>query len=975
MNAPFFAFVNAKGGSGSSTICAELVKLMRGNRKIAAVDGDLSGRRNLAILLDGVRALDAKREGNKCVGVADLNGFSLVELAPSFDSVFTISKEEVESLAASCVQDADCVILDIPIPFAAPVRAFVVRATRFIVVAEPTLLGVASAGTMIAEMKNFGIPITRLLLITNARGGNVEIARGEIERVLGVKVAAELPPMNDRNFFKTLAAFEKTLAQIAAEPELESVFPSAQGLAQDRRWSGSRRPSEMTMEEEPRPSAPQRGVAAPQFNDTHEKLKLLIHETLAKNINLIEASAASSDTAKLAELRAKIDEVSQQVLSEKSASGDRTSAELTAEDLAQIKEEIVNESLGLGPLEGLLTDAAITEIMVNGAKTVYVERAGKVTVTGKRFTSPQQLRLVIERIIAPLGRRLDESVPMVDARLPDGSRVNAIIEPLAIDGATLTIRRFGKKRMQAQDLLEKGSATEEMLDFMRACIEARLNIVISGGTGSGKTTFLNILSSYIPSEERIITVEDAAELFLAQPHVVRLETRPPNLEGAGAITIRDLVRNSLRMRPDRIVVGECRGGEALDMLQAMNTGHDGSLTTAHANTPRDALSRLETMVLMAGFDLPVRAIREQIASAVDMIIQIARLRDGSRKVVSISEVIGMEGEVVTMQEVVKYAQHGMDAENKVAGEFQFTGVQPNALQRFDEYGVHVRRPQTHRDGLGVQFMVTSSTTIFHRLNAGGGAENRLRDFADELDRAGITQSLQQVFAGTAFAAALIWLLLVLVMHPALLLAVVLLPASGGAALLGLRMLVKMKVRKRLEQFSTQLEVALRLISSGVRIGLGLRQALAMVIDEMPDPARHEFLRVIGHTNIGISVYDALDSLAKRMPSNETVMMSRAIRIQSQTGGDLGKILEHLANTIKERRRIQRKIRALTAEGRASAGILSALPPFLGVFIFLTEPSMGQSLVFTAPGHVALLLVVVLETLGVITLMKMLKVDV
>jgi pilus assembly protein CpaF len=277
---------------------------------------------------------------------------------------------------------------------------------------------------------------------------------------------------------------------------------------------------------------------------------------------------------------------------------------------------------------------------------------------------------------------------MVDARLPDGSRVNAIIEPLAIDGASLTIRRFGTRRLTAQDLIEKGSANEQMLDFLRACIEARLNIVISGGTGSGKTTFLNILSSFIPERDRIVTIEDAAELSLNQPHVVRLESRPANLEGRGEIKIRDLVRNSLRMRPDRIVVGECRGGEALDMLQAMNTGHDGSLTTAHANTPRDALSRLETMVMMAGFDLPVRAIREQIASAVDLIIQTARLRDGSRKIMSISEIVGMEGDVVTMQEIVKYAQHGVDAENKVAGEFQYTGVQPQCLQKFDEYGIN-----------------------------------------------------------------------------------------------------------------------------------------------------------------------------------------------------------------------------------------------------------------------------------------------
>ena len=685
MSAPYFAFVNAKGGSGATTICAELAKSMRRDRKVLALDGDLSGRRNLAILLDAVRALDAKREGNKRIGIVDVNGLSVVELAPTFDSVFTIGREEVESLASSFSDDAGIGLLDIPIPFSAPVRAFVVRTTRFIVVAEPTLLGIASAGTMIGELKNFGIPLTRIVLLTNARDGQVAVTRPEIERVLGIKVIAELPPQSDRSFGKALGLLEKTLGQIAAEPELESVFPSAKGLSQDRRWIGSRSRGTPAQDGEERSSAPEEQKSE-ENSAAHERIKLLIHESLARNINLIEASAASSDSAKLAELRQKIDEVAQQILSEQSADHNG-SAQLSAEELALIKDEVVNESLGLGPLEDLMADPAVTEIMVNGPKTVYVERAGRLTQANKRFTSGQQLRLVIERIIAPLGRRLDESVPMVDARLPDGSRVNAIIEPLAIDGATLTIRRFGKKRLTPQDLIDKGSATGEILDFMRACIEARLNIVISGGTGSGKTTFLNILSGYIPSHERIITIEDAAELFLNQPHVVRLETRPANLEGAGEIKIRDLVRNSLRMRPDRIVVGECRGGEALDMLQAMNTGHDGSLTTAHANTPRDALSRLETMVMMAGFDLPVRAIREQIASAVDMIVQIARMRDGSRKITSVSEIVGMEGDVVTMQEIVKFAQHGMTPDNKVAGEYQFTGVQPQAMEKFDEYGV------------------------------------------------------------------------------------------------------------------------------------------------------------------------------------------------------------------------------------------------------------------------------------------------
>ena len=676
MPAAYFAFVNAKGGSGATTICTELAKLLRQDLSTVFVDGDLSGRRSAAILFDAIRGLDAVRDAGR-IGVTRVGTLSLAELAPAYDSAFTLGLQTVEELAAS-FGSADCVIADVPIPFAAPVRPLVVRATRFIMVAEPTLLGLTAARTLLAELRKFGVPLTRIVLLLNSRDGNASASRSEIERMLEIKVVGEIPPMTDRSFAKHLQSLARTLRSIQAEPELDSLLPSARGFVQERRAEPRRA---VARDDETKSAAPPRNAINNTEPTARERLKLQIHESLAQNVNLIEASQAHTDSEKLTELRMKIDETAQHVLAERTHEG------LTAEEIAVIKEEIVNEALGLGPLEDLMIDAAVTEIMVNGPRTVYIERGGKIERTSKAFSSAQQLRLVIERIIAPLGRRLDESVPMVDARLPDGSRVNAIIEPLAIDGATLTIRRFGTRRLTAQDLVDKGSANPQMLDFLRACIEARLNVVISGGTGSGKTTFLNILSGYIPERERIVTIEDAAELALNQPHVVRLEARPANLEGRGEIRIRDLVRNSLRMRPDRIVVGECRGGEALDMLQAMNTGHDGSLTTAHANSPRDALSRLETMVMMAGFDLPVRAIREQIASAVDLIIQTARMRDGSRKITSITEVVGMEGEVVTMQEIVRYQMHGVDLESHVSGEFQYTGVQPQALRRFEDYGI------------------------------------------------------------------------------------------------------------------------------------------------------------------------------------------------------------------------------------------------------------------------------------------------
>lgn len=348
--------------------------------------------------------------------------------------------------------------------------------------------------------------------------------------------------------------------------------------------------------------------------------------------------------------------------------------------------ELRAETDGFGPIDSLLKDEDISEVMVNSASQVYVERAGKLELTPVKFLNDAHVMRVIEKIVAPLGRRIDESSPMVDARLPDGSRVNAIIPPLAVKGPSMTIRKFAKDPFQVSDLVRVGTFTEQMAAFLQACVSARLNVVVSGGTGSGKSTTLNVLSSFIPDAERVVTIEDAAELQLRQAHVVTLETRPPNVEGKGAVTIRDLVKNSLRMRPDRIVVGEVRGGEALDMLQAMNTGHDGSLTTAHANTPRDCLRRLEVMVLMAGMDLPLRAVREQVASAVDLIVQQARLRDGSRKVTQISEVLGMEGDNIVLQDLFIFKEQGIREDGYISGKHVTTGIVPTFLERLVDQG-------------------------------------------------------------------------------------------------------------------------------------------------------------------------------------------------------------------------------------------------------------------------------------------------
>jgi pilus assembly protein CpaF len=389
------------------------------------------------------------------------------------------------------------------------------------------------------------------------------------------------------------------------------------------------------------------------------------------------------DLANQVEVRRQIEEIFGRVIDEEGLA-------LTRAERVRMLEQITDEIIGLGPMEPLLRDETVTEIMVNGPRQVYIERSGRLELTNVVFQNDDHVMRIIDRIIAPIGRRIDESSPMVDARLTDGSRVNAIIPPLSLIGPVITIRKFSASPFTVDDLIRFGTSTPEMFDFLRACVEARLNVFVSGGTGSGKTTTLNVLSSFIPNDERIITVEDAAELQLRQEHVVTLESRPANIEGRGAVPIRELVRNCLRMRPDRIIVGECRGGEALDMLQAMNTGHDGSMSTGHANSPRDMLARLETMVLMAGVDLPLRAIREQVSSAVDLIVHQSRLKDGTRRIVNITEVQGMEGDVIVMQDVFVFEQTGV-VEGKIQGRLRPTGIRPKFVEKFEVMGIHLPR--------------------------------------------------------------------------------------------------------------------------------------------------------------------------------------------------------------------------------------------------------------------------------------------
>lgn len=413
-------------------------------------------------------------------------------------------------------------------------------------------------------------------------------------------------------------------------------------------------------------------------DNPYKNLKLRVQNTVIENID-IDFTDVNKNYDKNKE------KIKQTIIS----AVDKESLNMTTIQRNRLISELMDEIVGFGPITSLLNDPDITEVMVNGPDQVYIERDGKLVLTNAKFKNDNHVYHVIKKIVAPIGRRIDESSPMVDARLPDGSRVNAIIPPLALDGPSVTIRKFSEDPYTVQDLINFKTLNPQMAEFIKYCIEGKLNVIVSGGTGSGKTTTLNVLSSFIPDGDRIVTIEDAAELKLSQSHVVRLETRPANIEGKGEVTIRDLVKNSLRMRPDRIIVGEVRGGEALDMLQAMNTGHDGSLTTGHANSPRDMLSRLETMVLMSGMNLPIKAIRNQVASAIDVIIQQSRMQDGSRKISNITEVHGMENDVIVLQDVFKFKMQGLTGQGKVKGDFQYSNIMPRSVNKLRERGINI----------------------------------------------------------------------------------------------------------------------------------------------------------------------------------------------------------------------------------------------------------------------------------------------
>lgn len=563
--------------------------------------------------------------------------------------------------------------------------AAIEKTTALIVVTAPEVLAVNQTMRLMTELLAANLPTEVLQIVVN-KAGPAGLAPASIGQTLRKQILGVIP-QDDATVLGSVARsapFVMSAPKAAVSTaHFEIVRRLSGGLLQQLKASS--KPQKLAIKEAPKVEA---GASANPMRkgirnlDPRTALKITVHNELIKAMDLKKGvTDTQGDPDKEADLKRKTNAVIATLV-------DKESPGLGRDDRARIIKEVLDEALGLGALEDLLEDSAVTEIMVVGHEKIYIEKNGIVQLSPTKFTSNFHLRKVIERIVAPLGRQINESVPYVDARLKDGSRVNAVIEPLAIDGPAVTIRKFKKGTIGPETYYKEwGAATANMMEFLRICVANKMNVIISGGTGSGKTTLLNTLSAFIPANERVVTIEDAAELQMRQEHVVRLETRPANMEGTGAVTIRDLVRNALRMRPDRIVVGECRDGAALDMLGAMSTGHDGSMTTVHANNPKEAVGRIESLCMQAGSGMPQDVIRGQIANAVNLIVQIQRLSDGSRKLISISEVQGMQGEVVTQQEVFRFVERGFDKNRKIIGEFQATGLVPKCIEKFERRGL------------------------------------------------------------------------------------------------------------------------------------------------------------------------------------------------------------------------------------------------------------------------------------------------
>ncbi len=586
------------------------------------------------------------------------------------------------------------------------------EATVVIIVTAPEILVVNQTHRLIQEMLAATLPIDMLQLVINKVSNQTMKVQG-IAQTLRIQSLGSIPfdEKTVSNSLQRSTPFILSNNKAPISMAYHEIVRKLTGGILQRLKTLQKSPSATFLSDVTMVA----GVSSSKDEvDFRTALKIRVHNELIKTMDLKKGvTDTQGDKVKEEALR-------QKTQAQITALIDKGSPGLARQERSKIIKEVLDEALGLGVLEDLLVDPSITEIMVNGAKKIFIEKGGKVQLSPVTFTSNLHLRNIIERIVTPLGRRIDEKTPYVDARLKDGSRVNAVIEPLSLDGPALTIRKFKKGGFSAEKYIEYGSMTQTMIDLLRICVENKLNIVVSGGTGSGKTSLLNMISGFIPGNSRVVTVEDAAELQMRQEHVVRLETRPPNVEGSGAVTIRDLVRNALRMRPDRIVIGETRDGAAMDMLQAMNTGHEGSMTTTHANSPRECIGRLETLSMMSGLDLPVRAIREQIASAIHLIIQTQRLSDGSRKVTSITEVCGVQGETVALQEIFFFKQTGFDKNRKVQGYFQASGVIPSFVNEFEQRGIPIPRDIFSDESTTIPIAAEGMGSLTRKTGSTGG---------------------------------------------------------------------------------------------------------------------------------------------------------------------------------------------------------------------------------------------------------------
>ena len=691
-NCVMLAIVGGKGGVGKSVFAANFTAALTAELRTPAllIDCDTKsvGDQNI---ITGIKPLKTLRElANSTQSLAATpiqqivathpSGFSYLGAVRGPEEILNVPPENLSKLVEYFSRSFKFIIVDCGNDIGPMQTAILQDSTGIIIVATPEILVVQQTQRLINDLLTQTYPKEMFQLVLN-KFNNSGLQPQVIGQHLGLLPLGIIPHDEPT----TMASLTQSKPFVVTNPKSPISMAYFDFV---RKLSGGTL-QKLKALQKPKPVVAASAVAVvsssnnPNGYDAKTLLKLRVHSELIRTVDLkkILAEAGNSD-GKEKEVRDKTMRDIGQIV-------DKEAPDIARDERQKLVKDVLEEALGLGPLEDMLADPTISEIMVNGAQKIFVEKSGRVQLSGITFTSNDHLRRIIERIVTPLGRQINNATPFVDARLKDGSRVNAVIEPLALDGPCLTIRKFKKGGISPQKYVDFGSATMNMLDFMKISVEYGYNVVISGGTGSGKTSLLNMISQFIPAHERVITVEDAAELQMMQEHVVRLETRPPSMEGTNAVTIRDLIKNALRMRPDRIVVGETRDGAALDMLQAMNTGHDGSMTTTHANSPRECVARLETLVMMSGLDLPLRAIREQIAGAVDLIVQIVRLSDGSRKIISITEVVGMQGDVISLAEIFKYKETGYDKNRKILGQFQSTGTVPSFVQEIKDKGGHI----------------------------------------------------------------------------------------------------------------------------------------------------------------------------------------------------------------------------------------------------------------------------------------------